>query len=85
MGENAQQRAVSCFDWRTIIPRYESLWSELHSRRIAEVSSKPYVMSSRLDPFYGFASYPTKKISPETLFALYILIVILLFLIYTGL
>ena len=51
MGENAQQRAVSCFDWRTIIPRYESLWSELHSRRIAEVSSKPYVMSSRLDPF----------------------------------
>ena len=35
MGEAARQRACSVFDWVKIIPRYESLWMELKSRRMS--------------------------------------------------
>ncbi len=64
MGAHGRQRVLEVYDWKKIIPTYESLWSELKSRRDAESEqlSKPHSWPSRLDPFYGFASYPTKKI-----------------------
>ena len=69
MGANGRQRVLDVYDWKVIIPAYESLWSELKSRRIAqtEISGHPHGWPSRLDPFYGFASYPTKKINLHSL------------------
>ena len=66
MGENGRQRVAESFDWNVIIPRYESLWAELNSRRVSEASSHTYALASRLDPFYSFASYPSRKISSQT-------------------
>ncbi len=72
MGAQGRQRALSVYDWKAIIPKYQSLWSALKSRRDVESKSvhQPYSLSSRLDPFYGFASYPTKKISLKSLLRL---------------
>jgi alpha-maltose-1-phosphate synthase len=73
MGEAGRQRARTEYDWATIIPRYESLWSELNQlRREAGPSlrmpSNPW--PARLDPFHGFASYPTQVLSGNTMLAL---------------
>lgn len=35
MGSAGRQRAVSCFDWATVIGQYESLWHSLQSARRA--------------------------------------------------
>ena len=69
MGAQGRQRVLDIFDWKAIIPAYESLWSELKSRRNAEteISRHPHGWPSRLDPFYGFASYPTNKIRLQSL------------------
>ena len=72
MGANGRQHVLNSYDWKVIIPSYENLWSELKSRRDAEAegSHLPHPCSSRLDPFYAFASYPTKKIRPQSLLCL---------------
>lgn len=64
MGAHGRQRVLEFYDWKSIVPTYESLWSELKARRDSEqeLASQPHGWPSRLDPFYGFASYPTKKI-----------------------
>ena len=69
MGEQGRKHVMRKFDWKSIVPIYENLWSELKSRRdsASDFSRKPRIRSSRLDPFYAFASYPTKKIHPKTL------------------
>ena len=36
MGAQGRQRVLDVYDWKTIIPTYEDLWSELKSRREAE-------------------------------------------------
>ena len=72
MGANGRKRALEMYDWKAIIPSYEDLWSELKSRRNAEHDHSPQInfWASRLDPFYGFASYPTRKIRLQS--ALYL-------------
>ena len=64
MGAQGRQHVLSRYDWKVIIPIYESLWTELKTRRNLETeySTEPYAWPSRLDPFYGFAAYPTSKI-----------------------
>ncbi len=64
MGAHGRQRVLEFYDWKAIVPTYESLWSELKARRDSDKGSscQPHGWPSRLDPFYGFASYPTKKI-----------------------
>ena len=64
MGANGRKRVLEIYDWKAIIPLYENLWSELKSRRDTEceLSIPAHTWPSRMDPFYGFASYPTKKL-----------------------
>ena len=68
MGSNGRQRVLDLYDWKNIIPTYENLWAELNSRRNSESehSNQPCIWPSRLDPFYAFASYPTRKIDLHT-------------------
>ena len=68
MGSNGRQRVLDHYDWKNIIPTYENLWAELNSRRNSESehSNQPCIWPSRLDPFYAFASYPTRKIDLHT-------------------
>ena len=72
MGANGRQRALEIYDWKAIIPIYENLFSELKSRRDDEhdCSPHPHPSPSRLDPFYGFASYPTSKIGLQSMLSI---------------
>lgn len=67
MGEAARQRVRETFDWAAIIPRYEELWAELAERRKAAPSTKARdAWPARMDPFAGFAGYPTRTLGLET-------------------
>jgi len=66
-GQNARQRARDTFEWRTIIPQYETFWSELKARRPKE-STKGW--PARPDPFWAFAHYATHILQPEHAVAL---------------
>lgn len=80
MGESGRQRVLGHFDWRVIIPRYEELWADLDARRAAEARAphnlpgaaggERHPWAARLDPFYGFASYPSAKLKPDSTLAL---------------
>jgi glycosyltransferase involved in cell wall biosynthesis len=73
MGEAAQARARSEFDWAAIIPRYQALWAELDARRRSS-DSRPRPEAARfnpwrMDPFRVFAGYATSHLQPGTLVA----------------
>lgn len=70
MGAAGQARARSVYDWAAIIPRYEALWDELAAIRARAGGVPPAPWPARLDPFAGFATYPTATLSPGTRFAL---------------
>ncbi|MBH88612.1 MAG: glycosyl transferase-like protein [Magnetovibrio sp.] len=67
MGQDGQRRAVDVYDWETIIPQYESLWTNLASMRkeqsINTCSNRSPVW---LDPFYAFRGYPTTRLGLDT-------------------
>lgn len=69
MGDAGQARARALYDWSAIIPRYEALWAELDSRRLAD-SGKAIALThpwpARMDPFAAFAAYPTQRLEPAT-------------------
>jgi glycosyltransferase involved in cell wall biosynthesis len=71
MGAAAQKQARDVFDWKSIIPRYQALWSELNAVRRSS-PTKPAGRTSpwRPDPFTLFGNYPTALTGPETLVAL---------------
>jgi hypothetical protein len=72
MGAAAQARARAAFDWRSIIPLYESLWAELNAvRRVDEkpAASRPRDNPWRMDPFHLFQSYPTESLGESSLVA----------------
>lgn len=68
-GESGQKRARECYDWKTIVPRYEALWealSELRSdyrdiaaSKISNKSKIGYQWPARIDPTIAFSHYPT--------------------------
>jgi hypothetical protein len=73
MGAAGRDRAKQIYDWKTIIPSYEALWTELNQRRLD--ASEPRdknanVWPARLDPFYSFEHYATSSLKPETVLAL---------------
>lgn len=73
MGESGRLRARTIFDWSAIIPRYQALWAELGDRRRAAAIATPqprHPWPARLEPFTAFAAYPTKTLSPDTMFEL---------------
>jgi hypothetical protein len=66
MGKAAAERARSVFDWRTVIPQYQALWTELARRRqAAPVQPAGYGTEDpwRLDPFRMFAAYPSHTLA----------------------
>ncbi|MDC0221796.1 glycosyltransferase family 4 protein [Gammaproteobacteria bacterium] len=72
MGKAARERAVAHYDWKTIIPCYEALWSEL-----AEIRQKASLKAvdkqkwtARPDPFGSFSHYPTIQLSSKSKVAL---------------
>jgi glycosyltransferase involved in cell wall biosynthesis len=75
MGQAAQGRARSLFDWSAVIPQYEALWTEMARRRkaAAPLPAMPRNLAPnprRLDPFHLFGGYATEWSSPSTLLML---------------
>ena len=67
LGEAAHRRAQDVFDWSTIVPSYQELWSDLAERRTHATEVAPVkpgrVNPERLDPFYLFAGHPTRMLA----------------------
>jgi starch synthase len=69
MGAAGRQRAREVYDWQHIIAQYEALWAQLTEIRLAQGQNLPppaHCWPARMDPFYAFASYPTRTLLPET-------------------
>jgi alpha-maltose-1-phosphate synthase len=75
MGDAGRQRAREIFDWAVVYRRYQSLWAELADHRQAArrdpqrqalLAAAPRAAASRMDPFRGFAHYPTATIKADT-------------------
>jgi len=73
MGEAGRKRARENYDWSVIIRKYEILWEKLNQiRKIESDKVKPlnHPWPARMDPFHGFASYPTNRINKQSILAL---------------
>lgn len=73
MGAAGRARAREVYDWATIIPQYEALWAELAALRTTHGAEAPrltHPWPARMDPFHGFATYPTRVLTAETTLAL---------------
>lgn len=73
MGDAGRQRAFKIYDWATIIPQYEELWSALQERRQAESAGLQALSTpwpARMDPFHSFANYPTRQLALESRLAM---------------
>ncbi|MBD29299.1 MAG: glycosyl transferase-like protein [Verrucomicrobiaceae bacterium] len=65
MGMQGLVKAKRKYDWKTIIHQYEELWAELNAIRKSEspIVQGKNIWPARLDPFKGFASYPSKTLN----------------------
>ena len=73
MGDAGRRRARAVFDWKIIIGQYEALWARLREIRggqAKDLETLAHPWPARMDPFYGFGSYPTTVLTPETVLAL---------------
>lgn len=73
MGEAGRNRAREIYDWRAIIPQYESLWKqlgEIRKEKAGPLNQLRAPWPARADPFHAFANYPTGTLTPETQLAL---------------
>jgi glycosyltransferase involved in cell wall biosynthesis len=73
MGAAGRRRARETYDWSAIIPQYEALWDHLNEIRRAEAKDLTPLLHpwpARMDPFYAFASYPTRSLTPDTVLRL---------------
>jgi starch synthase len=73
MGAAGRERAQTVFDWANIIPQYESLWAQQTVTRLQQKGSLtilPKPWPARMDPFYAFAAYPTRLLTPDTLLSM---------------
>lgn len=74
MGAAARARARAVFDWKHIIPQYESLWSELNARRQTDAPSVQRSRNGaenpwRPDPFRMYAGYASEQATGSTMVA----------------
>ena len=76
MGQAGRARVRERFDWAVVFRRYQELWGQLAAiRRAARddpgwgetLRAAPRAAAGRMDPFRGFAHYPTALIQPGTL------------------
>lgn len=68
MGRAARERAVTVFDWATVIKSYQALWGDMNQIRLSSRRPAPpprNVVNNpwRMDPYTLFASYPTEYLS----------------------
>jgi alpha-maltose-1-phosphate synthase len=68
MGQAAQERARSVFDWSQIIPQYMNLWEQLAEKRKSAPERAPKRPNHepnliRPDPFRMFAHYPSATLT----------------------
>ena len=73
MGEAGRARAREVYDWKPIIGQYEALWAQLSEIRVAQAKGLqplPHPWPARMDPFHGFAGYPTQTLTPQTVLAM---------------
>ncbi|MFA5631180.1 MAG: glycosyltransferase family 4 protein [Porticoccaceae bacterium] len=73
MAEAGLRRAREIYDWSVIIPQYEDLW-ERQARQRAEGAAKIRPLAApwpaRMDPFAGFAAYPTRTLTRDSVLEL---------------
>lgn len=69
LGDAGRQRAREMYDWSAIIPQYEQLWARQRQMR-AELGGRFRPLAqpwpARMDPFNGFAGYPTRTLSADS-------------------
>ena len=70
MGAAGRQRAHDIFDWRSVVPAYDALWSELAERRERDAVSKPVAAHAitgpaEMDPYRVFRGFPTFRMMPD--------------------
>ena len=70
MGDAGKHHAQANYDWRAIIPQYDTLWAELDHRREVDANgdqgSIPNVFHPLWpDPFTAFASHPTHRFTRD--------------------
>lgn len=81
-GDSGKEHVRDNYDWKTIIPRYEELWSELATIRKASLHSQVSnhardgkdtrgVWPARLDPTLSFGQYPTAQLTENTVFTIW--------------
>lgn len=71
MGAAGQTRACNIYDWSVIIPQMEEHFAQQHTLRKAHAKTSPaHPWPGFIDPFYSFATYPTRALSPNTRLAL---------------
>ena len=72
MGQAGRERARTVYDWSVIIPQYEALWVQLGELREKAKGLKPtaHLWPAGLDPFYAFATYPTRQLTEQTVLGL---------------
>ena len=73
-GDAGRERARTVFDWSSIIPSYQDLWTELAEERRSSPSfvrptMQPHPWPARMEPFTAFASYATHALVPSFAFS----------------
>ena len=73
MGQAAQARARSVFDWAHVYRQYDALWQELSRRRVAaaaQYQQPAHPWPARMEPHTAFAGYPSATLGEDTLLTL---------------
>ena len=72
MGEEGRKRAREVYDWKNIIPQYESLWNqqnEIRQSHQQSLSKLSHPWPARMDPFTSFGHYATNQLNTDSLLA----------------
>lgn len=75
MGEAGRIHARQHYDWKAVIPQYQSLWTDLAARRAsAKIEDRPTFYKpyhpERPDPFHIFRHYSSAPLAGDTIFEL---------------
>jgi glycosyltransferase involved in cell wall biosynthesis len=64
-GSAGLRHVQATYDWRRIIPAYETLWSEMRAVRKAATTIAPAPNFAMPDPFRIYAHYATSTLTPD--------------------
>ena len=70
MGQNGKKQATQKFDWKSIIPQYEELWSALGEERSKYSNSQENdtARPERPDPYRSFGHYSSSQLTQTHIF-----------------